>query len=229
MSEYSKEKLAELDNNRGSIEHNKRMWDDWDWSEGGEEWNRTAQRDREIDPSVWKQELIDKMMFKYIEKNSTVLEIGSGAGRWSAELVNVAAKLILADISPHCLEMCKKRFHNHSNVQYQLITTRLDFIEADSIDYIWSFDAFVHVNPSLVYDYVEDFKRILKPGGIAIIHHAGERSLYTSKHNRDMGMRSNMDQHIMSGLIHKNNLTLIEQNFDVSAKIGDVVTVFTKK
>ena len=228
MSEFSKEKLSELDESFGTVEHNKTRWDNYDWSHGGEKWNLTVKKDRNKDPSTWKQDLIDKMMFKYIQKNSTILEIGPGAGRWSVELVNIASQLFLADISQKCIDMCKTKFHDCSNVNYNLITNGLDFIQDDSIDYIWCYDVLVHVNPSIIHDYMEDFRRILKPGGIAIIHHAGHQSLYKSKEEYDRGTRTNFDQHIMCGLICKNNLSLVEQNFDISGKIGDVVTVFTK-
>ena len=229
LPEYTKEALSELDNIKGSAEYNKNMWNNYDWSQKGEEWNKTAKKERGLDPVSWKKDLINKMIFKYIKKDSTVLEIGPGAGRWTVELVQLASKLILGDISENCLSMCRTEFRNFSNVEYNLITNGLDFLEADSLDYIWSYDVFLHINPSIVYDYMKDFKRVLKPGGIGIIQHPGDISLYKNKSHRRVDSRSNFDQHIMMALIRQNNLVLLEQNFDISGKPGDVVTVFTKK
>ena len=40
-----------------------------------------------------------------------------------------------------------------------------------TIDAIWSFDVFVHINAADVEAYAQEFVRVLKPGGIAAIHH----------------------------------------------------------
>jgi ubiquinone/menaquinone biosynthesis C-methylase UbiE len=32
---------------------------------------------------------------------------------------------------------------------------------------------FVHINPTDIDAYLRDFRRILKPGGIGVVHHAG--------------------------------------------------------
>ncbi len=41
-----------------------------------------------------------------------------------------------------------------------------------SLDYIIAFDVFVHFEPRLVYWYVQQIARLLKPGGIGILHYA---------------------------------------------------------
>jgi len=48
----------------------------------------------------------------------------------------------------------------------------LSFIENNSVDYIWSYDVFVHINPTDVEKYIIEFSRILKPHGYGIIHHS---------------------------------------------------------
>ena len=41
-----------------------------------------------------------------------------------------------------------------------------------SIDRIWSFDVFVHIQAIDIEAYVAQFARILRPGGTALIHHS---------------------------------------------------------
>ena len=82
-----------------SVEENRKRWNDYDWSRKGEEWTNDAKHEG-LDPNHWKNDLINEMMMKYIKKNSIILEIGPGAGRWSISLQKIAKKLIL-DESNH--------------------------------------------------------------------------------------------------------------------------------
>ena len=41
------------------------------------------------------------------------------------------------------------------------------------VDYLWSYDCFVHIGPEDTAGYLRDIHRVLKPGGEAVIHHAG--------------------------------------------------------
>jgi len=225
--DYSKNR-HELDVPKCSIENNRKMWDNFDWSQNGEEWTQVATRCRGLGTIEWKKNLIKKMMLKYTRKNSTVLEIGPGSGRWTIELIKIAGKLVLADISTTCLQICKKKFSNFSNIEYYFIDKRLDFLESNSVDYVWSYNVFVHINPSDVANYVEDFQRILKPGGIAMINHAGALSDYESEFERARGMRSNMDQYLMATMVSNNKMTMLEQNYELTEKAGDLISVFTK-
>jgi hypothetical protein len=53
---------------------NKEIWDAWDWSAAGDEWSASAE---------WKQSLIHCVLYPLIPGQSSILEIGPGAGRWT--------------------------------------------------------------------------------------------------------------------------------------------------
>lgn len=223
-----KKDLTKFDIKKCSIENNRRMWNNWDWSQGGEEWTQVAKRYKGIEPEEWKNSLLNEMMYRYIENNSVILEIGPGAGRWTAYLIKLAKKLVLVDISTKCLNMCKEKFKEYSNIDYHLVENRLNSINNSTIDYIWSYDVFVHINPSDVQKYLEDFQRILKPGGLAIIHHSGDLKYYLSKEDREIGMRSNMNGKLMKQFVIENNMKIIEQDTKLVHKTGDLISVFSK-
>ena len=193
-----------------TVEHNRKLWESYDWSNSGEEWTHEAKTYRGLEPNAWKTSLIDGMMLKYIKKGSIILEIGPGAGRWSEILQGLAIRLVLADISKKCLDICRKRFKNYEHVEYYLVERGLGFIPDSTIDYIWSYDVFVHINPSDIEAYIIDFERILKPGGYAIIHHSGQYS--SEKNAREVGFRSHMDGDQFAHIAKKHELELIEQN-----------------
>ena len=98
-------------------------------------------------------------------------------------------------------------------------------LAAASIDAIWSYDVFVHINPTDVARYLADFERILKPGGVAVIHHSGR---YRSKTEADDAFRSPLDGRFFAHLVEKNGFRLVEQNTELPHMRGDVITVFEK-
>jgi len=207
-------------------EENRKVWSNYDWSQFGEEWSLDAKRYRGLDPNRWKTLLVNKMMLKYIKKGSTVLEIGPGAGRWTEVLIPICSRLLIADILEKCLLICKERFKAYSNIEYYHIEGgRLDFIPDDTVDYIWSYDVFVHINPTDTERYIIDFKRILKPGGFAIIHHS---DTYLSEVDAKNSFRSYMDGKFFTHLVEKHGMRLVEQNTSVPHKPGDLISVFMR-
>ena len=191
---------------------------------GGEEWFNTTLKEKGIDPVQWKNLLKNEVMIKYIKKDSTILEIGPGGGRWTEILQPLANKLIIADISKKCIEICKKRFELKNNIEYKLIKKRLDFIDDNVIDYIWSYAVFVHINPSDIERYLEDFSRILKPGGYATINHSGTYSEYRGTPD---GWRAYLGAKQFAELVTKHKLKIVEQTKKL-VRQGDIISVIIK-
>ncbi len=209
-----------------SVKYNRMLWNSYDWTTEGEEWTNMVTQLRGLNPNEWKKTLINEMMLKYIKKNSTILEVGPGGGRWTKILYPYAKTLILADVSERCLEVCKKSFESSTNIQYYLVNDRLSTIKENSIDFIWSYDVFVHINPSDIRKYIEDFYRILKIDGIAIVHHPGS---YTDEaFARGQGFRSMIDKQKFAELVKDCKMTVLEQNESLPHRPGDVITVFSK-
>lgn len=171
--------------------------------------------------------VVDELMFRNITPGGTILEIGPGAGRWSEYLQKIARHLILVDISDRCISICQERFAADTNISYYTTTgSSLDFIPDNSVDFIWSFDVFVVINPTDINNYIEEFARILKPGGKGVIHHAHD--------NRYGGDRAMMTAGHLAGIILHHGLTLTSQ-FDTWGEghyhvryLHDMISVFEK-
>ena len=222
---YLKDGAEFIDLSSHTVEENRRIWNEYDWSKKGENFGEPVKMYKGIDPAKWKKNLIDGMMLKYIEKHSNILEIGPGAGRWTEFLIKLAKTIVIADISEKCLDICRKRFRPINNIEYHLIKNNLEFIENDSIDYIWSYDVFVHINPTDIEKYIEEFARILVGGGKAIIHHSGD---YSSFEEMKKGWRTFMNMELFAKVISKYGFEMIEQNDDLVHKPGDIISVFKK-
>lgn len=205
-----------------TIARNYAAWQEWNWDHKGEEWTPSLE---------WKQSLIDEVLLRYIEPGKTVVEIGPGAGRWTEPLQKIARRLVIVDLSERCIELCKQRFAGCDNTEFYVNDGRnLSFLSSDSLEFIWSFDVFVHINVWDTEEYVKEFSRILRNGGRGVVHHPKEGRPY-----EDKGWRSNTTAKLFSEMLERHGLKLIQQ-FDSWGASGrfnvkhfnDTISVFEK-
>ena len=160
-----------------TLEENKFWNTQYDWKMDGDEWSNQAEYCKK-NYQEWAGSIAKTFILKNISLNSDILEIAPGHGRWTKFLLNNYRNLTLADINSKCLEFCKKRFSNFKHVRYYANNGKdLKLIKDDSIDFIWSYDSFVHMEKDVVASYIKEFSRILRKGGAAIIHHPGRRDI----------------------------------------------------
>jgi ubiquinone/menaquinone biosynthesis C-methylase UbiE len=202
--------------NRFTAQENKRLWNEHDWSSLGEEWTKSAE---------WKERIIQEFLVPHVPEGATVLEIGPGGGRWTELLQSRAGKLVVVDVAERAIALCRERFADCSNIEYLVGDGRTIDVPDDSIDVIWSFDVFVHINPLDAQTYFREFRRILRPGGHALIHHNG--ALLPSSGSQP-GWRSDLTEEMVREFIQENDLHLVSQIHSELVKKADTVTVFEK-
>jgi len=199
---------------------NRSIWDGYDWRRGGEEWTPSEE---------WKQGLV-ALIRERAPAQGSILEIGPGGGRWTEVLQEVAGSLTVVDVSRASIEACRARLAGRDNVRYLVNDGRtLAAIPDASIDFIWSFDTFVHVSPEDTAAYAGEFRRVLRRGGRGIVHHPAAGGLRG-------GFRSRMTSDAFASLLRSSGLVLLEQfdswgpqgAFDVK-HFGDAITVFAKE
>lgn len=205
-----------------SAGENRRRWDRWDWTQGGEEWTASP---------AWKQGLIDDVLARWMPRGGVLLEIGPGGGRWSESLLERASRLILVDVSERPLELCRARFAGAEKIEFVRSSgSDLGTIADGSVDGVWSFDVFVHIAPLDQRSYLAELARVLVGGGVAVIHHADglNRGLAPSR----QGWRSPMSRALFASLAAEAGLAVEAQldswgpagRYDLSA-YADAITV----
>lgn len=202
-----------------SPSENRAIWSAWDWSRGGEEWNASSE------PEQWKATLIEEVLLPHLGDARAILEIGPGGGRWSTVLQQHAERLVLVDVTQRALELCRERLGDAANVEYVLSEgAAFPVVEQDSIDWVWSFDVFVHIAPLDVASYVGEIARVLRPGGTGVIHHSGALQRFP-------GWRSPMTGVLFAKLAREHGLEVTRQfdswsdgRFGVRTN-NDVITV----
>lgn len=159
-----------------SAELNQQIWNQWDWSQQGEEWTPSP---------AWKQSVVTHVMHRWLSPDTRLLEIGPGAGRWTEFLQAMARELVIVDVAEACIQQCRARFRGLPHLRYHVNDGRsLPFVPDASVDGIWSFDVFVHIDPGSSERYVQEFARVLQPGGIGVIHHGVDGRSHTGWRSR---------------------------------------------
>ncbi len=197
------------------------IWDSWEWeADGGEKWSESE---------AWKDSVIREVLRPRVSEGCDVLEIGPGAGRWTATLAELAGSLTLVDISSRCIEICRDRFGHLGNVSFYVTAgSDLSFVDSERIDVVWSFDVFVHLALSDIEAYVYEIARILRPGGQAVVHHAASGGVQG-------GWRSGLTREEFTEMVVGAGLKVVEQfdswgdsgEFAVPEQ-GDLITVIRK-
>ena len=44
-------------------------------------------------------------------------------------------------------------------------------VAPNSVDFVWSFDAFMHIAAADTASYLREFARVMRPGAVGVIHH----------------------------------------------------------
>lgn len=151
------------------VEHLGDEWTAEDTSEGGTTYGLDSSAVSRF-TSLLKEQVLDKYL---PQRASEGLEIGPGGGRLTALLVPRTTVLHLADPSEAMLGRVKKRFGEVGSLRmHQTDGMTLPALPAASMDYVVSFDVFVHFEPRLIFWYLRQIKQLLKPGGIGLIHYS---------------------------------------------------------
>jgi SAM-dependent methyltransferase len=159
-----------------SVQWNADTWGELHtWDRDGDEWSGMAEHCGQP-YGEWKESLVETFVLPYLGSDVDVLEIAPGHGRWTQTIVSVARSVTLVDLNPACIQACRDRFQGLSNVAYYVNDGRsIPTVPDSSVDFVWSFDSFVHMEPDVVDAYLGEFARVLRPGGRFVIHHADKR------------------------------------------------------
>jgi len=160
-----------------TLAENLGMWGGrYAWPQDGDEWGNQAAFSRQ-DYGLWKDSVVEWLIYPYLRGDSTVLELAPGHGRWSGYIAERVKRVFLVDISKSCINYCKQRLSQYANISYHVNDgLTLPQIGDGSVDFIWSYDSFVHMDEDAVDSYFREFARVLKIGAKAVIHHPGRRN-----------------------------------------------------
>lgn len=118
--------------------------------------------------------IVDDLVGTRIDRDSDVLELGCGGGKFSQRLAPRVRSLVCSDISRAMLNQTRGELELRGladGVEFKQLNG-IDFegIPDDSVDFIFSYDVQLHLQPQNVFSYMLDAKRVLRPGGVFMVH-----------------------------------------------------------
>jgi ubiquinone/menaquinone biosynthesis C-methylase UbiE len=166
---------ADKDGNRYAKDWNmySRRWDlnySAQYANLGDEWNDDRTEDRKRDAFYF-----TAYAERWINHDSTVLEVGPGGGKWTTRISPMAKRVIVLDVAEEMLKRTKARCDaaGLTNVEF-LLGDGKDFqpLTDGCVDFFFSYDVFVHIALEDTWPYAQEIARVLKPGGRGACHYA---------------------------------------------------------
>lgn len=117
-------------------------------------------------------QFVEDFILPHIHPGSKILEIGSGGGRIVKRIAHRCSLLVCLDVEFEMASLCRRTLTNRRSATW-IITPKnraiLPLADA-SLDFVYSFDTFVHLDSRIVYQYLREAARVLKRGAKMAAH-----------------------------------------------------------
>jgi ubiquinone/menaquinone biosynthesis C-methylase UbiE len=123
-------------------------------------------------------------------KQMRVIEIGCGAGRITRALANLFGEVHAVDVSGEMVARAKEALSDKPNAfVYQNNGKDLAVLPGGSFDFAFSTIVFQHIpSRDVIYSYVREVHRLLRPGALFKFQVQGDASLETSPEDTWLGV-----------------------------------------
>jgi SAM-dependent methyltransferase len=151
-----------------SVNDNHAVWgQSYDWSAAGDEWSAAWGGTT----SEWYSTVLPRIQAHL--PAASILEIATGHGRWTEQLIPYCTQFVGVDLATSCIEACERRFADIAHARFVVNDGRsLPGVEDESVDFAFSFESLVHCDLGVLAAYGTELSRVLKPGGVAFLHHS---------------------------------------------------------
>ncbi|MCU1348835.1 MAG: Methyltransferase type 11 [Acidobacteria bacterium] len=165
--------------------------------------------DRWGDPETFEPllQVRGRFLEPYVEEGMTVLEIGSGGGRWTRYLAR-AGHLVAVELNAEAFDYLGHRFPELRITPYLTTGSEMHGVADASIDFVFTFDVFVHLEPEVIGAYLHEIARVLRPGAAAVVHY-GDIRKDIALHNPGFSRRTRA---AMETLIARTPLRIVDHD-----------------
>ena len=136
----------------------------------GDEWCDDGTADRK-----WERWMLSAVAEPWLRKDARLLEIGPGGGKWTVRLSPQVKDIVAFDVADTMLERTRARCAREDVANVSCVLgdgNGFTGVRDESVDIVFSYDVFVHIALEDTVMYLNEINRVLKPGGVAILHHA---------------------------------------------------------
>ncbi|HKB31012.1 MAG TPA: class I SAM-dependent methyltransferase [Streptosporangiaceae bacterium] len=107
---------------------------------------------------------------------SSLLEIGSGLGDFSAQFLPRLERLVVSDSDPYCLEQLSKRYEDDPSVQVLELVLPADIPLSEPVDTVVAMNVLEHIVDDVAA--LRSLARVTRPGGKIVLWVPGYQQLY---------------------------------------------------
>ena len=149
----------------------------------------------------------DHFLLPYITPSTTVVEIGPGGGLWTRYML-AAQSIYAVDFHQELLNELKSNIV-HPDIKF-IKNSGSDFpgIPPKSVDFLFSFGTFVHLDLELIDQYLTNMKPLLKPESMVVIQYADR----TKPMGKLTDGFSDNDPEKMRTLVRKHGYNILEED-----------------
>jgi len=171
--------VSTFDYNRALWGHYAHAWDDPDFKRAAIDDPEVARtEDLEVLGDEWGRPadvraLVESWILPYTSPGAVVGEIGPGGGRIARQVAPHSGEFWGFEISHAMLARLRLTLAGVPGVQYVLLEEPALPADLDAtFDFLYAFDVLMHFDLHLLWRYVCEIDRVLKPGGRALLHTA---------------------------------------------------------
>jgi cyclopropane fatty-acyl-phospholipid synthase-like methyltransferase len=151
----------------------------------------------------------DKFLLPYVHPDFTCVEIGPGGGRWTRYLMTCLT-LYCLDYYQELLDELAANFRAPGLHLIRNNGTDFPGVPDQCCDFLFSYGVFVHLELPTIDAYLQNMRRILKPGAPVVLHYADK----TKEAGRATKGFSENDPARMRELVLRNGYTITEEDMD---------------
>jgi hypothetical protein len=118
----------------------------------------------------------DRFVLPYVNAQHRAVEVGPGGGRWTRYLLGFKQVYVI-DYHSELLQEVQKHFRRPNVTFIQNNGSDFPGIREHSIDYLFSFGVFVHLESDLIESYLNNMQSVLKPGANAILQYSDKTKI----------------------------------------------------
>jgi SAM-dependent methyltransferase len=149
----------------------------------------------------------DHWVTPYVDPHRTGVEIGPGGGRWTRFLIGFE-RLYVVDYHQELLDELRKTVDLPNMVFIKNNGTDFPSVPDTSIDFLFSFGTFVHLDRPVIEAYLANIGRILKKDGNAVVHYSDKNKIMA----RDNATFSDNDPERMRKLVEDSGFRVLEED-----------------
>ena len=113
----------------------------------------------------------DHYLKPYLTPQHTALEIGPGGGRWTRYMLGFK-QIYVVDYYAPLLDELRKNFKQKHIIPVKNHGTDFPGIPDQSVDFVFSFGTFVHLEPPIIEKYLQNLRRVIRPTANVVIHYS---------------------------------------------------------